>query len=165
MEIDRLDNADGKLQTWAGNGAFGPKGGVIDGISVIGDRVFANTLVTNKIFAAAIGTDGKAGAISEVTLSRPIDQPDGMRSFGGKSLLVVESGGPGRLAHVKIDGNLGDVTTLKEGFPDGPVSVAVVGSTGFVLEGQLKDLFGSAGPNPNPVVRPYRATAVGLGNP
>jgi glucose/arabinose dehydrogenase/mono/diheme cytochrome c family protein len=165
MEIDRLDNANGKLQTWAGNGAFGPKGDVIDGISVIGDRVFANTLVTNKIFAAPIGADGKAGAISEVTLSRPIDQPDGMRSFGGKSLLVVESGGPGRLAHVKIDGNLGDVTTLKEGFPDGPVSVAVVGSTGFVLEGQLKDLFGSAGPNPNPVVRPYRATAVGLGNP
>jgi hypothetical protein len=66
---------------------------------------------------------------------------------------------------VKIDGNYGELTTLKEGFPDGPVSVALVGSTGFVLEGQLDDLFRTGGPNPNPVARPFHATAVEVGSP
>jgi hypothetical protein len=50
---------------------------------------------------------------------------------------------------------------LKEGFPDGPVSVAVVGTTGYVLEGQLKTLFGTAGPNSIP--KPFHATAVSVG--
>ena len=162
MEIDRLRSGDGRLQVWAGNGGFGPKGGVLDGISVITNRLFVNTLVTNKVFAVPITADGSAGAVAEVTLNRKIEAPDGMRSFGS-TLLLVESGGVGRLARLDVDGNSGTLTTLKEGFPDGPVSVAVVGTTGYVLEGQLKALFGP--PDPNPVAKPFHATAVELGKP
>ena len=141
MEIDRLGNGDRQLQVWAGNGGFGPKGGSLDGISVIANRVFVNTLTTNKIFSISVSADGKAGVLGAVTLNRPIERPDGMRSFGGNRLLLVESGGVGRLAELKINGDSADLTTLKEGFPDGPVSVAVVGTRGYVLEGQLKALF------------------------
>ncbi len=162
MEVDRLPHKGIKLETWAGKGAFGPKGGVIDGISIIGNRLFVNTLMTNKIFAMPIGADGTVGDITEVTLSRAIDLPDGMRSFG-KSLLLVESGGPGRLAQLKVTGNAGNLTTLKEGYPQGPVSVAVTGTTAYVLEGQLKGLFGPA--DPGFVAQPYRATAVEVGKP
>jgi hypothetical protein len=162
MEVDRLASPGEKLQTWAGNGGFGPKGGVVDGISVIANRVFVNTLETNKVFAVPIAADGKAGAIAEVKLARPIDRPDGMRSYGAR-LLLVESGGPGRLTQLTIDGNSGSLVTLKEGFPGGPVSVAVVGTTAFVLEGQLKGLFGP--PDPKSVARPYLATAVEVGKP
>jgi hypothetical protein len=73
----------------------------------------------------------------------------------------VESGGAGRLSRLNISGDTGDLKTLKEGFPEGPVSVAVVGATGYVLEGQLKTLFGTAGPNSIP--KPFRATAVAVG--
>jgi hypothetical protein len=163
MEIDRLGRGDQALQVWAGNGGFGPKGGILDGISVIANRVFVNTLTTNKIFAIPIGADGKAGAITAVTLSRRIEGPDGMRSFGANSLLLVESGGAGRLARLTINGIAGDLTTLKEGFPEGPVSVAVVGTTAYVLEGQLNGLFGPAAPNP--VSKPFRAIAVDVGRP
>jgi hypothetical protein len=162
MEVDRLASPGAKLQTWAGNGEFGPKGGVIDGISVIANRVFVNTLETNKIFAVPIGTDTQAGAIAEIKLARPIDRPDGMRSYGAR-LLLVESGGPGRLTQLTIDGNSGSLVTLKEGLPGGPVSVAVVGTTAFVLEGQLKGLFGP--PDPKFVAGPYHATAVQVGKP
>jgi hypothetical protein len=48
VTIDRLGNGDHQLQVWAGNGRFGPKGGILDGISIIADRVFVNTLATNK---------------------------------------------------------------------------------------------------------------------
>jgi hypothetical protein len=163
MEIDRLMSGDGQLQVWAGNDGFGPKGGIVDGISVMKNYVFANTLRTNKVFAIPINNDGKAGSITAVTLNRPIEAPDGMRSFGKDSLLLVESGGVGRLTLLKIQGNMGELTTLKAGFPGGPVSVAVVGTTGYVLEGQLSALFGHAGPRPAPT--PYHATAVDVGKP
>jgi hypothetical protein len=163
MEIDRLRSGESQLQVWAGNGGFGPKDGILDGISVVANRVIVNTLSTNKVFAIPIGSDGKAGAIAAVTLNRAIEAPDGMRSFGKDSMLLVESGGVGRLTLLEIQGNTGELTTLKGGFPGGPVSVAVVGTTGYVLEGQLDALFGAAGPKPAPT--PFHATAVEVGKP
>jgi hypothetical protein len=47
MEVDRLQN--GQLQVWAGNGGFGPQGGILDGVSVLSNRLFVNTLSTNKL--------------------------------------------------------------------------------------------------------------------
>jgi len=70
MEVDRLAPGSHQLKVWAGNGGFGPKGGVHDGISVLGDRLFVNTLETNKVFTVPIEADGKAGAITEIKLDR-----------------------------------------------------------------------------------------------
>jgi hypothetical protein len=60
---------------------------------------------------------------------------------------------------VKISGDNGQVTTLKEGYPDGPVSVTTVGATAYVLEAQLKALR-----DPNSKTNPFRATTVNLGS-
>jgi glucose/arabinose dehydrogenase/mono/diheme cytochrome c family protein len=163
MEVDRLPSGGHQLEVWAGNGGFGPKGGILDGISVLDDRLFVNALATGKLFVVPIAADGKAGAITEVKLDRALDRPDGMRSFGRDSMLVVEGGGSGRLSRIKIDGDSGQLTTLKEGYPDGVVSVTVVGTTAYVLEGQLKALFGP--PDPNATPKPFHATAVEVGNP
>jgi hypothetical protein len=130
---------------------------------VLGNRVFVNTLETNKVFAISIEADGKAGAITEVKLDHAINNPDGMRSFGNDAVLVNEGGGSGALSRIKLDGNSGQVSRLKEGFPDDPVATTVVGTTANVLEGQLGLLFGN--PDPNARTKPFRATAVELGNP
>jgi len=150
-----------RLEVWAGGGAFGPKGGILDGISILGKRVFVNALNTSRVFSILIDSDGKPGTISEVVLSRPIDRPDGMRRYGKNSLLLIEGGGAGRLSLLRINGDSAGLQTLQEGFPDGPVSVAVVGTTGYVLEGQLMTLFGPADPAATP--KPFHATAVALG--
>jgi glucose/arabinose dehydrogenase/mono/diheme cytochrome c family protein/sugar lactone lactonase YvrE len=163
MEVDRLAPGSHQLQVWTGNGGFGPKGGVLDGISVLGNRLFVNTLETNKLFTVPIEADGKAGAITEVKLDHAIHNPDGMRSFGNESVLIVEGGGKGWLSRIKIVGDSGQVTPLKEGYPDGAVSVTVVGTTAYVLEGQLSALFGP--PDPQRVLKPFHATAVEVGNP
>ena len=126
-------------------------------------RVIVNTLTTSKIFAVPIGPGGKAAAISEVRLNRPILEPDGMRAFGKDSVLLVESGGPGRLSKLTIHGNTGEVATIKEGYPQGPVSVTLLGATAYVLEGQLSLLFDKG--NENRPTRPFHATAVGAGAP
>jgi len=163
MEIVRLMKGATKLEVWAGNGQFGPKGGILDGISVLGNRVFINTLETNKLFSVPIRADGTAGGVMEVQLDRAIDRPDGMRSFGKSSVLIVESGGKGRLSRITLDGNTGTVTPLKEGYPDGPVAVTVVGTKAYVLEAQLPILFGTRAPDVPP--RPFHATAVEVGRP
>jgi hypothetical protein len=163
MEVDHLQNGSHQLQVWAGNGGFGPKGGVLDGISVLRNRLFVNTLETNKLFVVPIETDGRAGPITEIRLDRGIENPDSMRSFGKDGLLIVEGGGKGRLSRINITGNSGQLTTLKEGYPDGAVSVTVVGTSGYVLEGQLDALFG---PTPKTATtKPFHATAVEVGNP
>lgn len=102
-------------------------------------------------------------AITEVKLDHAIHNPDGMRSFGKESVLIVEGGGNGWLSRIKIVGDWGQVTPLQEGDPDGAVSVTVVGTTAYVLEGQLSALFGP--PDPQRVSKPFHATPVEVGNP
>src|SRR5579863_2144632 len=60
MEVDRLQKGGHELQPWAGQGGFGPASGFIDGISVVANRVFVNTLGSGKLFAVHIQPDGSA---------------------------------------------------------------------------------------------------------
>src|SRR5262249_35099654 len=156
----RLKKGAKELEVWAGAaGEFGPKGGVLDGIAVLGDRVIVNVLLTSKLFSAPIEKDGKAGTVTEIKLDSPITRPDGMRSFGKSSLLIAEAGGGnGRLSRVDLTGDDGKVTSVKDGFPGGPVSVTVVGTTAYVLEGQLAAMMGRG--DPNAKLAPFHTTAV-----
>jgi hypothetical protein len=104
---------------------------------VLGDRLLVNALIASKLYAVSIGADGAAGKAVEIKTDRVVERPDGMRSFGGSDLLIAEGGGAGRLSRVTVTGDTGKAVTLKEGFPDGPVAVTVVGTTAYVLEGQL----------------------------
>jgi sugar lactone lactonase YvrE len=166
MLVDRLVKGGTKLETWAGkDGSLGAKGGVLDGIAILGDRVLVNALMASKLYAVPIGADGAAGKAVEIKTNRVIDRPDGMRSFGN-DLLVAEGGGAGRLSRVTVTGDSGTATTVKEGFPDGPVAVTVVGTTAYVLEGQLALMMNPPKPGtPPPPARPYKATAVDVGKP
>jgi len=167
MQVARLKPGAQSLEVWAGaDGAFGPTGGVLDGISVLGDTLLVNALRTNKIFSVAIGKDGKPGKVNEVKLDSGIEGPDGMRSFGASALLVAEGGGGGKVSKIVLNDakTEGKHTVLKAGFPDGPVAVTVVGENVYVLEGQLAALFAPPG-TPAPAAKPYKATAVPVGKP
>jgi len=163
MEIVALKPGAKALEVWAGNGAFGPRGGVLDGIAFVQGKVIVNTLATSKLFSVPVESDGRAGTVVEVKLDRPLERPDGQRSWGDDSILVVEGGGSGRLSRVTLSGtnlDTGKVTTIKEGFPDGPVGVTVVGETAYVLEGQLGSMR-----TPDAKPKPFKATAVPVGKP
>jgi len=166
MQIVRLKKGATALEVWAGTGAFGARGGVLDGISVLGDRVIANTLATSKLFSVPIRQDGSAGPVTEITLDRPISRPDGMRSFGKSEVLIIEGGDGGKLERVAFDGNSGKVTLIKQGYPDGPVAVTLVGTTAYVVEGQLGAMMRRPGSSaPAPELKPFKATAVEVGKP
>ena len=168
MQVEVLKKGGVALEVWVGaDGSLGKKGGAVDGISVLGKRVIVNELAASKLFSVDIGKDGTAGTPVEVTLDRPISRPDGMRSFGKSAVLIVEGGDGGKLEKVTFDGNNGKVELIKQGYPDGPVAVSVVGTTAYVCEGQLATMMrrpGSSAPvDAGP--KPFKATAVEVGKP
>lgn len=157
MELLRLAPGGSELEVWVGDGAFGPSGGVLDGIAVLDDRVFVNTLSTNKLFAVDISNNGEPGEVVELALDRPLAGPDGMRSRGDNELLIVEGGDGGRLTRAVINGDSAALTTVQEGFPNGAVAVTVVDDTAYVIEAQWGGLR-----DPSVVLQPFRAVAVPL---
>ncbi len=168
MEVVRLKKGGAQLDEWVGNGAFGPRGGIVDGIVVLDGRVIVGTLATSKLFSVPVEPDGNAGPVTEVTLDQPLARPDGIRRFGRNGLLLAEGGSGGRLTRVILNGDTGTVTTIRQGFPDGPVAVTVVGTTAYLLEGQLSSLMRRAPDPPGPAggtPKPFRATAVQVGTP
>ncbi len=86
MQVLRLPKGGSQLAVWAGNGAFGPPGGVLDGIAFVGGRVIVNALGTSKFFAVEVLPNGKAGKVTELALDQPVSRPDGMRVSGKDSL-------------------------------------------------------------------------------
>jgi hypothetical protein len=167
MQVEVLKKGATALTVWAGaDGGLGPKGGAVDGISVLGKRIIVNELAASKLFGVEIGKDGAAGTPVEITLDRPISRPDGMRTFGKSAVLIVEGGEGGKLEKVTFDGNNGKVELIKQGYADGPVAVTVVGTTAYVCEGQLSAMMrrpGSSAPVAAP--KPFQATAVEVGKP
>lgn len=158
MRVMRLPVGGDALEVWSPAGAFGPPGGVLDGIAVVDGRVVVNTLATNKLFAVELGADGKAGKVTELKLSAPVSGPDGMRTYGGGGLLVTYSGeGGGKIQHVTISGDAAEVIDVKDGL-EGPVSVTAVGNTGYALEGQLGLMFAPG----SGTEMPYRAVVFQL---
>jgi len=128
------------LDVWATDPLLAPaKDGVgLDGIAIGTDgNLYVTTYIPAKLFKIAV-KDGKAGAVTELKPSRPIDHADAMRAFGNGFLLIE---GNGKLDKVTVKGDEAMVETIKDGFAE-PVSVTQVGDTGWVAEGKLSYILG-----------------------
>ena len=102
-----------------------------------------------------VQADGSAGVISKLESSQPLSRPDGMRSVGSRTLLLVE--GAGRLDEVTIAGNRAEIKVLKDGLT-GPTAVTLVGETAYVSEARLNLRMSNEDPGPFRAVGvPYKA--------
>ncbi len=162
-KVLRLKKGAKELEVWVDTDKFPPRTG-LDGVSVLGNRVIVNGVSISKLFSIPVGSDGSAGAVAEITLDKEVKGPDGMRSFGKNSLLLIDGANGGELSKVTLTDNTGKVENLKTGFSDGPVAVAVVGTTAYVLEGQLSGMRRPPGAAAAPP-KPFKATAVEVGKP
>lgn len=117
----------------------------VDGLSFSSDgKLYANSVMANKLMRVDIGADGAAGTVTDLTLSEPIKGPDGMR-FGDDGKLYLAENGAGRADEVTIDGDKATIKSLKDGL-DTPTALSKVGSTLYVLEAKLGLLGGTADP-------------------
>ncbi len=162
--ILRLKPGSSAFEVWASDPRFAPppEGGAgLDGIAIGADgAVYVTTFRAGGLFKVAV-TDGRAGEVTALETSRKLTLPDGLRPYGSNTFLMIEGGGS--LDLVTIKGRTAEISTIKDGF-GGPVSVAQVGSTAWVAEGQLGHLFDPEVKKQQPKL-PFRLYAVPLPPP
>src|SRR6185436_18780428 len=82
-----------------------------DGIALLADgNVYVNSVGQSTLMRVPVKPDGSAGAIAKLEPSRAMQRPDGMRSVGAKTMLLVEGG---RLDEVTINGDKAEIKVLK----------------------------------------------------
>ncbi len=155
----RLKPGAKALEIWVTDPRIQPAGaGGADGIAFGGDgHLYVTSVGGGLLFRIAIAKDG-AGTVSQLTTSRPLERPDGMRPIAGNSFALADGGG--RVDRVDIKGETAVITPLKEGL-DGPTAVAPVGGTVWYVEGKLSWLFDPAKRN-QPYDAPFHVAAVPL---
>jgi sugar lactone lactonase YvrE len=142
------------LDTWVEDASLG---GGLDGLAFGGDgNLYINNVRSGQLFRIAMGNDGKAGKITQLTTSRPLGSPDGMRPMGGLDFAVAE--GQGRVTKLSVKGDAVEVTTLAEGIAS-PTGVDVSGGNVWYVQGLLGALFNPNAPRP-PL--PFKLTPVSM---
>jgi len=155
----RLRPGTSQFEIWATDERFRVKDGAgLDGIAFGGDgNLYVNLYNGNALFRIDLDKDGKAGKVTELQPSQKIALCDGMRKLGSNTLLMIE--GTGSLDIITVNGDKAQVKVVRGGFKT-PVSVVQVGTTAWVLEGQLPSLFDPKKAGPPSL--PFRAYAVPL---
>lgn len=109
--------------------------GTVDGVALLADgNVYVNSVGQGTLLRIPVKADGSAGPITKLETSRPLMQPDGMRSVGSKTMLLVE--GAGRLDEVTITGDKAEIKVIREGLT-GPTAVTLTDGVAYVAEARL----------------------------
>jgi sugar lactone lactonase YvrE len=133
-------------------------GAGLDGIAFGSD---GNLYVTNYTAGELVRVEvkgGRAGRITLLTGNHRLKFPDGLRTLGNNSFLLVE--GSGTLDRVVIQGDTFAVTQVHRGFAT-PTSVARIGRAAWVSEGQLPLFFDPSKKSLSPSL-PFRIYAIPL---
>jgi streptogramin lyase len=85
----------------------------IDGITFIGDSLYENNVIFNKLYRVPVDASGKAGKPVDIWMDKPVKGPDGMRAANGK--LYLTENGAGKVDMVTVSGDTATVTVLQEG--------------------------------------------------
>ena len=138
--ILKLSPGAATFEVFARDSAFSPpQGGFgLDGIAFGGDgNLYVTTYTVGELLRVEI-KDGRAGRITKLSGTHHLKFPDALRALGDNSFLLIE--GSGTLDRVVIQGDAFAVTPIHGGFAT-PTSVARIGTTAWVSEGQLAFFF------------------------
>ena len=105
----------------------------IDGITFLGDTLYENNVIFNKLYRVPLDASGKAAKPVDIWLDKPIKGPDGMRAANGKLFLTENEAG--KVDMVTVNGDAATVTTLKTGLA-APTSIEPAG--GMLWYGELE---------------------------
>jgi hypothetical protein len=98
----------------------------IDGITFIGDTLYENNVIFNKLYRVPMDAGGKAGKPVDIWLDKPIKGPDGMRAANGKLFLTENAAG--KVDMVTVSGDTASVKVLQEGLAT-PTAIEPAGDT------------------------------------
>jgi hypothetical protein len=98
----------------------------IDGITFMGDVLYENNVIFNKLYRVPVDASGNAGKPVDIWMDKPVKGPDGMRAANGK--LFLTENGAGKLDMVTVTGDTAQVAVLQEGLAT-PTAVEPAGDT------------------------------------
>ncbi|MEO7208139.1 MAG: hypothetical protein ABI356_14495 [Steroidobacteraceae bacterium] len=98
----------------------------IDGITFIGDSLYENNVIFNKLYRVPMDAGGNAGKPVDIFMDKPIKGPDGMRAANGK--LFLTENGAGKIDMLTLSGDTAKITTLQEGLAT-PTAIEPAGDT------------------------------------
>ncbi|MEO8257761.1 MAG: hypothetical protein ABI868_10500 [Acidobacteriota bacterium] len=150
----RLKKGASAFEVWAADAMLLA---TVDGVALLADgAVYVNSVGQGTLLRIPVKADGSSGPIVKLETSRPLQSPDGMRSVGARTMLLVE--GAGRLDEVTIVGDKAEIKVLKEGLA-GPTAVTLTKDMAYVAEARLSER-NDATKDPGPfraVAVPYKA--------
>ena len=157
--ILKLSRSATTFEVFAQDPAFSPPqngGAGLDGIAFGSDgNLYVTTYAAGELLRVEV-KDGRALRVTKLSGTRHLQFPDALRALGNHSFLLIE--GSGTLDRVVIGGNAFAVTAIHDGFLT-PTSVARIGTTAWVSEGQLSFFFDPSKKNLSPSL-PFRIYAV-----
>jgi hypothetical protein len=98
----------------------------IDGITFLGDSLYENNVIFNKLYRVPIDATGKAGKPVDIWMDKPVKGPDGMRAANGK--LFLTENGAGKIDMVTVSGDTANISVLQEGLAT-PTAIEPAGDT------------------------------------
>ena len=98
----------------------------IGGITFIGDTLYENNVIFNKLYRVPMDAAGKAGKPVDIWMDKPVKGPDGMRAANG-TLFLTENGA-GKVDMVTVNGDTATITVLQEGLAT-PTAIEPAGDT------------------------------------
>jgi len=147
---------------WAAcSSAFSPPQSNAAGLDGIAFGSDGNLYVTNYAAGGLFRVEVNAGRAERITALSGDHQlrfPDALRKLGDDSFLLVE--GAGTLDRVVIKDNRFSVTPIRGNFST-PTSVAMIGATAWVSEGNTTYFFDASKKNLTPPL-PFRIYAIPL---
>jgi sugar lactone lactonase YvrE len=158
--ILRLSPGATRFEVFAQDSAFAPSqgGAGLDGIAFGSDgNLYVTTYTAGELVRVEV-KHGRAGRITTLSGTRHLTLPDALRTLGHNSFLLIE--GSGSVDRVVIQGDAFAVTPIHGGFAT-PTSVARIGTTAWVSEGQLAFFFDPSKQAVSPSL-PFRIYAVPL---
>jgi sugar lactone lactonase YvrE len=133
-------------------------GAGLDGIAFGSDgNLYVTTYTAGELLRVEV-KDGTAGRVTKLSGNRHLQFPDALRKLGDNSFLLVE--GAGTLDRVVVKDNGFAVTPIYGNFST-PTSVALIGTTAWVTEGNTTYFFDISKKNVTPPL-PFRIYAVSL---
>ncbi len=124
----------------------------IDGIALAEDGTMYINNVRQHTMQRVNRNGGAFAGLTTLTLSQPLNGPDGLRHVAGNRFLQAEGPG-GRVAYIDVAGDNATVTPVKTGLESSP-AVTRVGQVGYATEGKISYLFDPAlrDKNPDPFI-------------
>jgi sugar lactone lactonase YvrE len=149
------------LTEWVSNPVFNVDGSMwhLNGIDV--DQATSNLYVVENhpghLWRIPIGASGAAGTVTEITTSKALGGPDGLKVIAPNLLATAESNGVSLIA---VSGTTGTVTQVQGGL-DGYATLALHQGSAWVVENQGDHFWNPtmAGPDAKP---PFRLVEVPL---